>query len=69
LRASAAPAVVAGFFFGNGLHAGEDVPDAITETGANAVYTGAIGNTPAVAPLIAAALTATAAAREKGRGA
>lgn len=56
LRASTAPAVVAGFFFGNGLHAGEDVPDAIAETGANAIYTGAIGNSPAVAPLIAAAL-------------
>ncbi len=57
LRASTAPTVVAGFFFGDGMHAGEDVPDAIEETGANAVYTGAIGNSPAVAPLIAAALT------------
>jgi len=57
LRASAAtPTVVAGFFFGDGLHAGEDVPDAIAEAGANALYTGAIGNSPAVAPLIAAAL-------------
>ena len=58
LRAGSAPTVVAGFFFGDGLHAGEDVPDAIEETGANAIYTGAIGNAPAVAPLIAAALTA-----------
>lgn len=56
LRASTAPTVVAGFFFGDGMHAGEDVPEAIAETGANAVYTGAIGNSPAVAPLIAAAL-------------
>lgn len=56
LRASSAPTVVAGFFFGDGMHAGEDVPDAIEETGANAIYTGAIGNSPAVAPLIAAAL-------------
>lgn len=62
LRASAAPTVVAGFFFGDGLHAGEDVPDAIADTGANAVYTGAIGNAPAVAPLIAAALLARGAA-------
>lgn len=58
LRASTAPTVVAGFFFGDGMHAGEDVPDAIAETGANAVYTGAIGNSPAVAPLIAAAVMA-----------
>lgn len=59
LAASPAPTVVAGFFFGDGMHAGEDVPDAIAETGANAIYTGAIGNSPAIAPLIAAALTAS----------
>jgi sirohydrochlorin ferrochelatase len=65
LRASAAmPTIVAGFFFGDGMHAGEDVPDAIAETGANAIYTGAIGNSPAVAPLIAAALTAEIARRD-----
>jgi sirohydrochlorin ferrochelatase len=58
LRASTTPTVVAGFFFGDGMHAGEDVPDAIQETGANAIYTGAIGNSPSVAPLIAAALGA-----------
>lgn len=60
LRASPAPTVVAGFFFGDGMHAGEDVPDAIEETGANAIYTGAIGNSPAIAPLIATALQAAA---------
>lgn len=59
LRSGAsAPTVIAGFFFGDGMHAGEDVPDAIAETGANAVYTGAIGNSPAAAPLIAAAISA-----------
>lgn len=57
LRASTAPTIVAGFFFGDGMHAGEDVPDAIAETGVNAVYTGAIGNSPAVATLIANAIT------------
>jgi sirohydrochlorin ferrochelatase len=57
LRASAAPTVVSGFFFGDGLHAGEDVPDAIAETGANAVYAGSVGNSLAIAPLIAAALS------------
>jgi sirohydrochlorin ferrochelatase len=60
LRAGPAPTVVAGFFFGDGMHGGEDVPEAIAETGANAVYTGAIGNSPAVASLIAAALLASA---------
>ena len=56
LCASNAPTVVAGFFFGDGMHGGDDVPDAIAETGARALYTGAIGNSPAVAHLIAAAL-------------
>lgn len=56
LRASASPTVVSGFFSGDGMHAGEDVPEAIAEACANAIYVGAIGNNPAVAPLIAAAL-------------
>lgn len=60
LRMSPAPTVVAGFFFGDGMHGGEDVPDAIRETGAHAVYTGAVGNAPAVATLIAAALATSA---------
>lgn len=51
------PTVVAGFFFGDGMHAGEDVPEAIRETGAIAAYTGALGTSLAIAPLIAAALT------------
>lgn len=62
LRASATPTVVAGFFFGDGMHGGDDVPEAIAETGARAIYTGAIGNSPAVAPLIAAVLLAEATA-------
>ncbi len=70
LRTTAStPTVVCGFFFGNGMHAGEDVPEAIAETGAKAVYTGAIGNSPAVAPLIAASLRAALTHNEKGRGA
>jgi hypothetical protein len=40
------------------MHGGDDVPEAIEETGANAIYTGAIGNSPTVAPLIAAELLA-----------
>jgi sirohydrochlorin ferrochelatase len=56
LRGNPTPTVIAGFFFGDGLHAGDDIPEIIAEAGAHAVYTGAIGNNPAVAPLIAAAL-------------
>jgi len=56
LRTGTGPTVVAGFFFGNGLHAGDDIPEMIAETEAQAIYTGAVGNSPAVAPLIAAAL-------------
>jgi len=68
LRATATtPTVVSGFFFGDGMHAGEDVPEAIAETGANTIYTGAIGNSPAVAPLIAAALTAALTDRDGAR--
>ncbi len=59
LRASSLPTIVAGFFFGEGLHGSDDVQETIAETGANAVYAGVIGNSPAIAPLIAAALMAT----------
>jgi sirohydrochlorin ferrochelatase len=58
LRTTDTPTVVAGFFFGDGMHGGDDVPEAIAETGARALYTGAIGNSPAVAPIIAAAIAA-----------
>jgi len=34
------------------MHAAEDVPDAITETGSTAVYAGSIGKFPALATLI-----------------
>ena len=39
LRRVEAPTVVAGFFFGDGMHAGEDVPAAIAEAGAAAPST------------------------------
>jgi sirohydrochlorin ferrochelatase len=51
------PTVVAGFFFGDGMHAAEDVPEAIARTGAPAVYSGAVGSSPHVPGLIAAAIT------------
>lgn len=58
LRDTSMPTVVSGFFVGDGMHAGEDVPDAIAETGANAVYAGPIGSAPGIPTLIAAAINA-----------
>jgi sirohydrochlorin ferrochelatase len=55
--------IVSGFFFGDGMHAGEDVPAAIRETGAHAVYAGPVGRSARVATLIAAALHAEIKAR------
>ena len=46
------PTIVAGFFSGDGLHAGEDVPAAIAEAGANAVYAGSIGAVAAIPSLM-----------------
>jgi sirohydrochlorin ferrochelatase len=57
------PTVVTGFFFGDGMHAGEDVPAAIRETAANAVYAGPLGRSARIPALIAAALRAEAEAR------
>lgn len=50
------PTVVAGFFSGDGLHAAQDVPEAIAWAGAEAVYCGAIGGHPGVTGLISAAI-------------
>ncbi len=58
-RGDGQPTVVSGFFSGDGLHAAEDVPEAIAETGANAVYAGSIGRSSAVAHMIRSTLTAT----------
>lgn len=52
------PTVVVGFFSGDGLHAAEDVPEAIAAMAANAVYTGAIGSKPGIDNLIVAAVLA-----------
>lgn len=48
--------LVSGFFNGDGLHAGEDVPAAIEAADADAVYAGPIGRLPEIAPLIEAAI-------------
>jgi sirohydrochlorin ferrochelatase len=54
------PTVVLGFFSGEGLHALEDVPAAIAELSASAVYTGPIGALPEIADIIARAIDAAA---------
>jgi sirohydrochlorin ferrochelatase len=55
------PTIVAGFFSGDGLHASEDVPEAIAAIASDAVYTGAIGSKPGIDNLIVAAVLAGAA--------
>lgn len=52
------PTIVSGFFFGDGLHAGEDVPAAIRASGSRAIYAGSAGTSPGLARVIAAALAA-----------
>lgn len=56
LTAAKRPLVVVGYFFASGLHAAEDVPEAIAETKADAVYTGAVGAGAEITALIAAAV-------------
>lgn len=48
--------VVAGFLSGDGLHAGEDIPEIIKTSGARALYTGPIGLHPRVPELISSAI-------------
>ena len=67
LRAASMPTIVTGFFFGEGLHGSEDVQETIAETGAHAVYAGAIGNSAAIAPLVAAAIKAAISDRDGSR--
>ena len=57
LAADRGPTVIAGLFASDGLHAYDDVPAAIEETGANAVYTGAIGTHPEIVDLVLAELS------------
>ena len=44
--------VVAGFFSGDGMHSGKDIPDAIRESGVAATYTGPVGLHPRVPELV-----------------
>jgi len=52
------PVVVSGFFASHGMHSSHDVPAAIHESGAEAVYTGPVGADPEVRKIISAALAA-----------
>lgn len=52
----ARPSVVMGFFSGDGLHAREDVPDAIETWGRPAVYTGPVGAASEVPELLFATI-------------
>ncbi|MGH1418468.1 MAG: CbiX/SirB N-terminal domain-containing protein [Hyphomicrobiaceae bacterium] len=52
LKSSNRPTVVVGYFYGAGLHASEDVPAAIEETGADALYTGSVGRSLETTDLI-----------------
>jgi sirohydrochlorin ferrochelatase len=56
-RDPASPTIVSGFFSGDGLHAAEDVPDAIAETGAAAVYAGSIAKSDHVTAMIRTAIS------------
>lgn len=46
------PTVISGFFSGEGMHAAEDVPRAMAQSGCPAVYAGPIGASQALAGLI-----------------
>lgn len=48
--------IVSGIFNGDGLHAGEDVPQAVAQAGSNVIYAGPIGALSDVTKLIANAL-------------
>ena len=50
------PLIVVGFFAGDGMHSSQDVPAAIEESGARAVYIGPIGTSAAVRDLVVGAV-------------
>lgn len=58
LRCSDLATLVLGFFSGDGMHAAEDVPGAIAEAKADAVYAGSVGREPDIANIIDAAVRA-----------
>lgn len=56
LAAEKSPVVVPGFFAGNGMHSTQDVPAAIEDSGARAIYAGSVGVSPSVRDLIVASV-------------
>lgn len=66
VAADAKPTVIVGFFNGDGLHAGEDVPEAMADAIGPVAYTGAIGGMPEVAGLIANAIEIAIAEMNQG---
>ena len=54
------PTVVVGFFNGDGLHAAEDVPEAVGRFDGPITYTGPVGAFPEVSKLIARSIAAAA---------
>ena len=60
--ADARPTVVVGFFNGDGLHAAEDVPQAVASFEGPIAYTGPVGAFPEVSTLIARSIAAAVAA-------
>jgi len=54
----ARPTIVLGFFSGDGMHAGDDIPRAIARAGATAVYSGPIGTGEEIPAMIARSLEA-----------
>jgi sirohydrochlorin ferrochelatase len=56
-RDAATPTIVSGYFSGDGLHAAEDVPEAIVETGAAAIYAGPIGRSDRVSEMVRTAIS------------
>lgn len=59
LRAARAPVVVSGFFSGEGMHAADDVPNALANSKVRAIYAGPIGPDPAISELILRRLSAS----------
>lgn len=58
LAAATGPVVVTGFFSGDGLHAGEDIPTLLSGARTRTLYAGAIGQIPAIAGLMRDAIFA-----------
>lgn len=58
LKACSRPMIVSGFFSGDGMHAAEDVPEALRASGANATYAGPVGRSPGLPRLIREAIEA-----------